>query len=74
MTDGCIFKGRKRNFFSLRDQCETTNIFKGPKYQLSLIIIIIIITTTIIIIIDHYFLFQWKGKLSITTFSKWPAQ
>jgi hypothetical protein len=30
MTNGCIFKGFKWNFFSLRDQYETKNIFKGP--------------------------------------------
>jgi hypothetical protein len=36
MTNRCIFKGLNRNFFSLRDQYETQNIFKGLKDQLSL--------------------------------------
>jgi hypothetical protein len=30
LTNGHINKGLKYNFFSLRDQCETKNIFKGP--------------------------------------------
>jgi hypothetical protein len=36
MTNRCIFKGLNRIFFSLRDQYETQNIFKGLKDQLSL--------------------------------------
>jgi hypothetical protein len=30
LTNSHINKGLKRNFFSLRDQYETKNIFKGP--------------------------------------------
>jgi hypothetical protein len=32
VANGDIFKGLNRNFFSLRDQCEIKNIFKGPTH------------------------------------------
>jgi hypothetical protein len=30
VTNGDVFKGPKRNFYSIRDQCETKNFFKRP--------------------------------------------
>jgi hypothetical protein len=36
VTNNHKVKGSKLVFFSLRDQCETKNIFKGSEYELNL--------------------------------------
>jgi hypothetical protein len=46
LTNSDIIKGPKRNFFSLRDQYETKNVFKGPKDQLSLFLIFLLLIAT----------------------------